>query len=282
MKEPVKCKCAVCVIERLLLISVEEALGAERFLRLVASSPVLATFTDPSALIHHLHDQRDGEYYPPSVSEVVGALIQTGPAIRDPEMSQSVLVLAFIPAIHRTYRETCARFQEISTDDIAQQTLLFFLELAASASLGLLNGQLSFGLARSLRRNTFRWARREQLMLMDRGRFAEERAKETEPHEDACFESISLLEDFLDYSVQAGILSKFEHDLLLKVKVDGFGAKEVLDRNTVLSPKAVHVRIQRIMARLQDAARGFSSPNGNPTIPLKSEKSKKGKIFQKV
>jgi len=78
------------------------------------------------------------------------------------------------------------------------------------------------------------------------------------------------------------LLSQLERDLLIKVKVDGFVAKEVLDRHTVLSPKAVHVRIQRTMKRLQEAAWEFPSQNGNPTTPVKSGKPEKTKIFQKV
>lgn len=275
MKENLKCNCAICSVERHLFVSVAKPPGAERFLKLAATSPVLTNFTNALALVHHLHAQKDGDYRPPSVSQVLGALIQAGPEIRDPEMSQSVLVLAFMPAIHRTYRETRAWFQDIPTDDIAQQILLFFLELAASAPVGLLSGQLSFALARSLRRNMLRWARRQQLMLMDRQRFAEERAKQDEPHENGHFESISLLRDFLDYSVRTGILSEFERDLLIKVKVDGFAAKEVVDRHTVLSPKAVHVRIQRIMKRLQDAAWEFPSPKGDSTTPAKSQGAEK-------
>lgn len=74
------------------------------------------------------------------------------------QMSQSVLELAFLPTIHRTYREIRAWFQEISTEDTAQQTLLLFLELAASTvAAGLLGGQLSFAVARSLHRNMLRW-----------------------------------------------------------------------------------------------------------------------------
>lgn len=274
MKQP-KCNCVICGVERLLFVSVAEPPGIERFLKLAANSPVLTNFTNALALVHHLHAQKDGDYHPPSVSEVLGALIQAGPEIRDPEMSQSVLVLAFMPAIHRTYREIRAWFQEIPTDDIAQQILLFFLELTASAPVGLLSGQLSFALARSLRRNTLRWARREQLMLMDRDHFAAERAKQDEPHENAHFESISLLRDFLDYSVRIGILSEFERDLLIKVKVDGLVAKEVTNPHTVLSPKAVHVRIQRIMKRLQDAAWEFPSPKRNLTTPVRLEREEK-------
>ena len=275
MKEHLKCNCAICGMELLLSVALRESPGTERFLKLASNSPALITFTSASELIHHLHDQKDGDYRPPSVSEVLGALIQVGSMANDPEISQSVLVLAFMPAIHRTYRETCAWYQEIPTDDIAQQILLFFLQLATSAPIAVLNGQLSFALARSLRRNTLRWARREQAILMDRQRLTEEPTKQAEKREDARFESVSLLRDFLDYCVRIGILSKFERDLLIKVKLDGFIAKEVLDRHTVLSPKAVHLRVQRIMKKLQDAAWDFPSSNGCPSIPLKSDNPEK-------
>lgn len=89
---------------------------------------------------------------------MLSAIIQAGRDTGDPQMSQSVLELAFLPTIHRTYREIRAWFQEISTEDTAQQTLLLFLELAASTvAAALLGGQLSFAVARSLHRNTLRW-----------------------------------------------------------------------------------------------------------------------------
>lgn len=138
-------------------------------------------FTNARALIAHLHAQKRGEYRSPSPSEVVSAIIQAGRDTGYPEMSQSVLVLAFMPTIHRTYREVRAWFQEISTEDIAQQTLLLFLELAASSAAGLFGGQLSFALARSLHRNALRWARKEQLMLFEEDRFREEQRNATEP-----------------------------------------------------------------------------------------------------
>jgi hypothetical protein len=74
-----------------------------------------------------------------------------------------------------------------------------------------------------------------------------------EPAAEDRFETAFFLYDFLDYCSQNGILSTFERDLLIKVKMDGFEVKELLNRHTVLSPKAVYVRIQRIMKRLQEA-----------------------------
>ncbi len=254
MRENLNCHCHICRVERHLFTAVEQFPGPDRFRKITTLSPVLATFADARALIGHLHAQRRGEYRSPSPSEVLRAVIEAGRNIGDPEMSQSVLVLAFMPTIHRTYREIRAWFQELCTEDIAQQTFLLFLELAASTAAGLLGGQLSFALARSLHRNTLRWARREQLMLFEEDRFREEQQHRAEPSEDAYFEPASLLEDFLDYCVRKEIISAFERALLLKIKVDGFVAKEAADTHTVLSPKAVHMRIQRIMKKLQEAA----------------------------
>lgn len=254
MRENLNCRCHICRVERHLFTVVEEFPGADNFRKLAASSPALMMFTNARALIAHLHTQKLGEYRSPSPSEVVSAIIQAGRNTGDPEMSQSVLVLAFMPTIHRTYREVRAWFQEISTEDIAQQTFLLFLELAASSAAGLFGGQLSFALARSLHRNTLRWARKEQLMLFEQDRFREEQRNSTEPSTEASFEPVSLLEDFLDFCVRREIISAFERALLLKIKVDGLVAKEAADGHSVLSPKAVHMRIQRIMKKLQEAA----------------------------
>lgn len=254
MRENLNCHCHICSVERHLITAVEQFPGPDRFRKITTISPVLATFADARTLIGHLHAQKRGEYCSPSPSEVLRAVIEAGRDLGDPEMSQSVLVLAFMPTIHRTYREIRAWFQELSTEDIAQQTFLLFLELAASTAAGLLGGQLSFALARSLHRNTLRWARREQLMLFEQDRFREEQQHAAEPSEEAYFEPASLLEDFLDYCVSKEIISAFERALLLKIKVDGFVAKEAADTHTALSPKAVHMRMQRIMKKLQEAA----------------------------
>jgi hypothetical protein len=72
---------------------------------------------------------------------------------REFELIQSILVLAFTPTIHRTYREVRAWFRELEPEDIAQQVLTFFLELAASAPVETLNGVLPIMLSRSLRKN---------------------------------------------------------------------------------------------------------------------------------
>ncbi|MGH9829368.1 MAG: hypothetical protein ACREDR_39630, partial [Blastocatellia bacterium] len=241
-------------VERHLIVSLSDSSGVERFAKLALNSPPLANFADTSVLIEHLRVQRDGPIQPPSASEVLCALIQCGSKIEDRELSQSVLILAFMPTIHRTYREVRAWYREIPTDDIAQQIFVCFLELAASAPVGLLESHLSFALARSLRRNAVRWARKETLILLEREKQQQERKSVREPTSEGNFEPVSLLNDFLDYCCRIGILSPFERDLLIKLKVEGFLAKEASDTNTVLSGKAVQRRIERIMDRLKRAA----------------------------
>ena len=274
MQNNPQCHCHICNVEEYLIASLSESPGLGRFSHLVLRSPSLANFASAFLLIQHLHAQRDHNRQAPSANEILAALIRFAPDPECAETSQSVLVLAFMPTIHRTFREVSTWYKELPREDIAQQTLTYFLELVASAPVGLIDGQLSFLLARGLRRNTFRWARREQLMLLDHQRLAEEEGKQAEPGENPHQESVSLLNDFLDYSVRAGILSAFERDLLIKIKLAGFLAKEVLDRHTALSPKAVYVRIQRIMKRLQEAAT-TPSLNGNSPTPLKSKGEEK-------
>jgi hypothetical protein len=104
-----------------------------------------------------------------------------------------VLTLAFIPALHRTYSEVKAWFRELPADDISQQTFTYFLELASPAPVGLVDGQLSFLIARSLRRNVFRWAQKEMILLREREKTLEELRHATEPSFNDNFETVSLL-----------------------------------------------------------------------------------------
>ena len=282
MRNKLRCGCHICKVERSLFASLNAPQGLERFSRLIPASPVIQGFTSPSALVAHLHAKQTGESPHSSAAKILGAILQTGSEIDDFELSQSLLVLAFTPTIHRTYWELRAWFRELEPEDIAQQVFALFLQLTASAPVEMLNHHIAFVLAQALHRNAVRWAKREQLNQLERERLLEPRTRPIEPIEDAHFESISLLREFLDYSVRIGILSEFERDLLIRVKVDGCVAKEVLERHTVLSPKAVHVRLQRIMKRLQDVAWEFPRANENSAQPLDSIEPKGTKIFHKV
>ena len=125
MRSNAKCNCHICKVERSLFTSLNETHVIERFSRLAASSPTLAGFARPSALIQRLHDRSNNPAHSPSASQLLSALMYAGPSVGDNELSQSVLVLAFTPTIHRTYWEVRAWFRELEPEDIAQQTFVF-------------------------------------------------------------------------------------------------------------------------------------------------------------
>jgi hypothetical protein len=221
-------------------------------LKLAQTAVPLSSFPSALALVEHLHTQRDGATSVPSASEIVGSLIQSNSIESEVELRNSVLVLSFIPMIHRTYREVSAWFREIESEDIAQQILALFLELVDSIAPNPANDHLPIALTRALRKNAFRWAEWEKRHAIQRE--TEKSQVIAEPSANGTFETVSILNDFLDHCCQIGILSQFERSLLVKIRIEGFLAKEVSSNNPVLSARAVECRIQRILKRLQKAS----------------------------
>jgi hypothetical protein len=279
MRDNLRCNCHICKIERHLFVSLSESPSDARFAALTVNSASLARFTTVPDLLANLHAARDGDAPTSIPGELLSALIQTGAARGEFELIQSILVLAFTPTIHRTYREVRAWFRELEPADIAQQVLAFFLELAASAPVETLNGILPIMLARSLRKNSFRWAEKETRILLQREIEKHGRSENTEPAANDNFESVSLLNDFLDYCCQIGMLSPFERDLLIKIRIEGFLIKEIPSANPVLSARAVESRIQRILKKLQKVASLDIPPHKESSEIGQHEESKGTKKF---
>jgi DNA-directed RNA polymerase specialized sigma24 family protein len=275
MRENLQCNCHICKIERHLVISLSEPPYSNDFLRLARAALPLEGFTNALALVEHLHANRDGSTSPPSASEVVGSLMQSGSVISETELRNSVLVLSFVPMIHRTYREVRAWFREIEAEDIAQQILTLFLELVAPTTPVTLSNHLPIALTRTLRKNAFRWAEKEKRLTIQ-GEFDKSQTGD-EPGVTDTFETVSVLNDFLDHCHRIGILSVFERELLIKLKVEGFFAKEIIHTHTALSEKAVHWRVERILQRLQKAAGELGMKSVSFSLGVPSQSSQKAK-----
>jgi DNA-directed RNA polymerase specialized sigma24 family protein len=267
MKKKPNCHCAICKVERSLFLSLAEPPGSEQFSSLARSAPPLANFASISGLLDHLHGPRNGETIQPSAGEVLRALIEVRASTADPELTQSVLVLAFAPAIHRIYRELCMWFRELEPEDVAQQVFTSFLELAASAPVEVSSRHLPVALARRLRKGLFRWAEKEArfLLPLEMGVALDEMTRFEKTAIEDTFENVTILNDFLDHCRRVGLLSEFERDLLISVKVQGLLLKEVRSANPVLSVRAVESRMQRILKRLQKVAYQDSSKHGFPS-----------------
>jgi DNA-directed RNA polymerase specialized sigma24 family protein len=275
MLENLRCKCHICRVERHLFKSLTQPPASLRFSAIALSSPALARFSTVSELLTDLHAGRNSDSGASLAGELVPVLISAGTDVSDIELIQAVLVLAFTPAIHRTHRELCAWFRELESEDIGQQILTLFLELVTSASPTLMNSYLPIALTRTLRKNAFRWAEKEQRVAIQRE--AEKSVEAAEPFGYDAFETVAVLNDFLDHCQRIGILSAFERDLLIRLKVDGFFAKEIIHTHTALSEKAVHWRVERILQRLQKAANDLGIKSTSLSIAVSSQNSQKRK-----
>jgi DNA-directed RNA polymerase specialized sigma24 family protein len=275
MRDNVQCNCHICKIERHLIVSLSQPPHSDEFLRFAQTSVPLSSFSTALALVEYLHAQRDGVTSVPSASEIVGSLIRASSIDSEPELKNSVLVLSFIPMIHRTCREVSAWFREIESEDIAQQILTLFLELVDSASPPQITSHLPIALMRALRRGAFRWAENEKRHVIQRE--ADKSQEIAEPFGNDTFETVSVLNDFLDHCGRIGILSVFERDLLIRLKIEGFFAKEIIQTHTALSEKAVHWRVERILQRLQKAANDLGIKNAPLSFSVSSEHPQKRK-----
>ena len=262
MRDNLRCDCHICYTEHRVFEVLVDPSGSTRFLALANSFPVLARFTNISELLAHLHSPRNGDYDWSDAGETLTTLIRAQASFPDLELIHSVLVLAFAPTIHRTYREVCAWFRELEAEDVAQQILAFFLELSVSARAENFAGLLPVVLSRSLRKTAFRWAHKEQRALLKRRQEVQTELDSCQRTAEPLFQTVSVLNDFLDYCTRQRLLSPFERRLLIKFKVDGFSGKEIQNRHSVLSEQAVHLRVHRIMQRLEDAALALSAEHG--------------------
>jgi hypothetical protein len=138
-----------------------------------------------------------------------------------------------------------------------------------------MNSHLPIALTRTLRKNAFRWAEKEQRFAIQRE--AEKSRETAEPFGYDAFETVAVLNDFLDHCQRTGILSVFERDLLIRLKVDGFFAKEIIHTHTALSENAVHCRVLRILQRLQKAADDLGINSASFSLPVPSQNPQKRK-----
>lgn len=251
MVENHRCRCAICSVERELISDLTAPATADRFRALAVNDPVLSDFESPSAVIAFLHSHPHDAVRSRQSNEIIKALLTGKQATNKQAVFQDLLLLAFIPTLHNTYREISFRFTGLYREDVAQQTFTSFLELARSPALQRRNGYLSVALARGLRKSVFRWAIKESRNLPVaefQDAFSSDYA---EPVADVDLETPFVLRKFLARCIETGVLMHSEYDLLVKFSLEGLHAKELANGNSGLTPTAIHRRLQRIVTRLR-------------------------------
>lgn len=254
------CNCLICRLETNLTAELGEDGNGEKHRQLVASSPVLSGFPTPLQLIQHLH-RPEVPHQGPSSDEILLELLRPRTNLFLQQFWHSVLLLVFIPTIHRTTSHLSASFPSLARDDIAQHLITVLLEFLYSNELQSRQSHLAFTVARRIRRAAFRWAIHESRIAA-----AEEpdgpptASPELEASKDHSHSEV-LLREFLDNCERRGWLTSIERRILTQSKIEGVSCQELSRRNGH-SPVALQHRIQRLIDRLRRLTR--KPPNDIP------------------
>jgi len=248
------CACLVCRLETSLVAELSEERVPDERVVSSDSGELLSSFSSPLDLVRKLHaseDHKNGSSTDPLLQEI----LKQHSASPLASVWQRLLLLVFIPTIHRTTSQITAMFPSLARDDTAQHVLAVFLEFLHSSELQTRHTHLAFTISRKLRRQAFRWAIRES-----RGRTPEEAdgASNTDADEVAGEEPLHAevhLDRFLDHCQKLGWLSLEERELLVRSKIEGVTCQELAARNGH-GAIAVQHRIQRLVDRLRRLARG--------------------------
>jgi DNA-directed RNA polymerase specialized sigma24 family protein len=254
------CDCLICRLEASLIAELSDDRSKEEFQLFAVSSPILSSFPTTFELIGKLHDHNNHELSPTSDEVLLELLRRSSDTLFRP-MWQRLLLLVFVPTVHRTTSQIAATFPSLTRDDIAQHLFTVLLEFLHSKELRSRHSHLAFTIARKMRRSAFRWAIREShTSLRDGMDVPPTTHVETEVnnhHSHANF----LLQQFLDNCQRRGWLSSEERDLLTQFKLEGATGSELARRNGH-SAVAIRHRVQRVLGRLRRIAR--TQESGTP------------------
>lgn len=242
------CECVVCKVEQELLKILNTQTSRNHFKALASDYPVSNDLGSPLEVVAQLHQQSEAVNHGRG-NQILHSLIRAVSDKAFEHLGQQLLLVAFTPAIHRTYRDVCGQFPALAREDVAQQALMLFLETAKSPAMLHQNSHLAIALVREFRKSMFRWATKEtRRCLILQHDCSQDLALDTN------FEVAILLREVLQQSRRIGILSQIEHQLLLKLKCEGFEAKELADVNCGITANAVLLRVSRTMTRLRGSA----------------------------
>jgi hypothetical protein len=182
---------------------------------------------------------------------VLGELLKLRAA--RPAFTDSLLVLVFIPMLHRTVRRVVMGQPLLAEEDVVQQALGVLLEFLRSDDMRIRQTHFAFAISRAVKRQVFAWAAREgirQVLVNNAGDPFPPLVIE-EP-----FERYAQLRHFLHRCASRGDLSDSELNLLIQFKLEGASNGEVLhNSNGNSSSNAARQKLKRLLAKLRRLAR---------------------------
>jgi hypothetical protein len=248
MPSETACRCLLCDIEARLLASLESSgsalpglLVSGRWRAFPSVPDLLQVLRTPSA---------NG-----ASDELLRALFRIGAS--EPVFIEGLLILAFVPMLHRTIRRVVQYQPALAEEDITQQALSSLLEVLRSDKIRVRESHFAFAIARAVKREVFAWAAREgtrEASLLHDGEVLARLAEES-------FEPYAQLCHFLHRCATRGDLSASELDVLIELKLEGSSA---VRGSRSSSSNAGRQKLKRVMAKLRRLAgskqKDFSFP----------------------
>lgn len=259
------CGCLICKFETNLVDELNTAKGVKEYRHWAASSEALAAFPTAADLVAHLH--RQGPDETSSADALILEIVRVGANGTESALWQSILLLVFVPTIHRTTTQVSAAFPFVGRDDTAQHLFATLLEFVHSEELRSQGSHVAFFVARRMRRAAFRWAIREsRLDLPTDWAHATISPEESGEARDESHTNV-VLAKFLDDCQRRGWLSDPDRQLLAEFKLEGISAAE-LALASGHSVTAIYHRIHRLLKRLRRIARKSKNRVGSEQLDL--------------
>jgi hypothetical protein len=240
MSRETTCYCALCEIELRLLTS----LAFERL-----ALPQFGGPTEPQGAISVTDLVLVLKSSPTKAQsdQLLGQLLEL--RVAQPMLVDSLLVLAFVPMLHRTIRRIVTYQPSLVEDDVVQQALRVLLEFLGSDELRARQSHYAFAISRAIKRQLFAWAEREGI-----------KEQLSSYPEDACppvlieepFERHAELRHFLHRCTTRGELTDSELDLLVQSKLEGNNGD--LHSSNETTSNATRQKLKRLLAKLRRLA----------------------------
>lgn len=241
------CGCTICGVESHLqreLSSFDPVVLSHLF----SPCPHLRGYSDLSSLLSSLRNLSAKEVADEYLSELLSIRAE------QPALIESLLVIAFVPMLHRIVRQVSTHQSTLTPDDISQQALTFLVKVLQSNDLRGRRSHFAFAISRGVKRQLFGWAKREGSTPSQAiEQFSENMGVQ------AGFERQVFMRHFLHHSLRRGVINSDELNLLIDFKLGEVPCDS--SSNSCPASNAVRQKMKRLLAKLRRAARQTSHPN---------------------